>query len=217
MNIALFGSGEFTDAVKSIDQYLIDTFSIKSLAVIPAAAGREKDARKWIDMAISHYAAFDIKVVPVDIYNRTDANNPDLVELITDVDCVFFSGGDPNYLFDVLNGSRLWRTLINRLGDGVLLAGSSAGAMVLGSHILKYPFRAILSSKDVGWTKAFGLIDYVVFPHFDRFKQHQKLFQKIFSFNDTFQWLGIDEDTAIIFTPSGNKILGQGEVEIHDR
>ena len=41
MNLALFGSGEFTDTVDDIDKYLIGRFKPKNVAVIPAAAGME--------------------------------------------------------------------------------------------------------------------------------------------------------------------------------
>ncbi|MGH7142249.1 MAG: Type 1 glutamine amidotransferase-like domain-containing protein [Candidatus Saccharimonadales bacterium] len=218
MNLALFGSGEFTPSVDGIDEYLISTFKPHNIAVLPTAAGAEKDALKWIEMARQHYAKFHLTVIPVPIFNKEDSNNKDLTDLLIPAEWIFFSGGDPGYLMDVLNDSLLWKTVLKRLQTGALLTGSSAGAMVMGNFVLASPFRAMFSNSDTVWQKAFGLVDYTVFPHFNRLKKHKKILQRITQKGPekiSSAWLGIDENTAFVISLDKKTVQGEGKVEIH--
>src|ERR1019366_6721293 len=151
MNLAIFGSGEFTPSVVCIDEYIIRHFSPTNVAVIPLAAGAESDASKWLDMAVGHYKTLDLPVIEVPIYNGEDANNPDLAGKVKKADWIFFSGGDPGYLLRALKGSLLWDNVVKRQAQGSLLAGSSAGAMVMGSYVLSSPFRAMFGSGETNW------------------------------------------------------------------
>lgn len=218
MNLALYGSGEFTDSVNKIDSYLVRTFKPKSVAVIPTAAGTEHDVAKWFDLADRHFDKYHIKVVPVPIFNKDDANNLLLVELIDRIDWIFFSGGDPNFLFQSLDSSLLWQKVLERLKQGVLLSGSSAGAMVMGNYILNKPFKALFANNETVWQKAFGLVDYTIFPHFDHFKKYQTILKKIVEKSPQAvgsAWLGIDENTALVIQSNKQTVHGLGKVEMH--
>src|ERR1700689_2287184 len=98
MNLALFGSGEFTPAVDDIDKYLIEKFKPANVAVLPTAAGAEADVNKWIEMAKDHYQKFNLPVISVPIFNKIEANQQDLVDLLKPAEWIFFSGGSPGYL-----------------------------------------------------------------------------------------------------------------------
>ena len=68
---------------------------------------------------------------------------------------IYFTGGDPSHLLDVLNGSMLFSKVEDALARGAIVAGSSAGAMVMGSWMR---FRE--------WREALGLVPGVaVLPH----------------------------------------------------
>jgi cyanophycinase len=217
MNLVLYGSGEFTAAVNDIDRYLIDKYGIKNIAVIPTAAGKEKDVTKWFTRAEQHFKDLDISVIKVPVFNTHDANNSSVVKLLDNADWIFFSGGNPNYLLKTLEGTLLWNKVIEQYKKEVLLAGSSAGAMIMGTYMLAHPFKSILISGNTSWKKAFGLINYRIFPHFDRFKNHKFLMQRLVKQNkenNQSSWLGIDENTAILFNDEQELILGKGSVEI---
>ena len=219
MPIILFGSGEFTCNVNEIDRYLINRFNPKSIAILPTAAGQESDVVKWFEMAKEHYQQFDIKVVTVPIFNHSDANNPDLVSLIEDVDWIFLSGGSPGYLNESLTDSLLLRQILKKQANGTLLAGSSAGAMVLGKYIITQPFKVFFSNSEATWQPAIGLVDYVIFPHFNHVRKFKKLIKQIIAkspVNQTKKWIGIDENTAILFHDDKQLILGDGKVDIND-
>lgn len=219
MNIALFGSGEFTPAVTPIDEYLITTFKPSSIAVIPTAAGKERDAIKWLHAAERHYRAFDIRFIPVPIFNRADADNAELVKPLSDADWIFFSGGSPSYLLSTLRGSLLWSMVSKRAAEGALLAGSSAGAMVMGSYVLTNPFHDFKFDLKNGWEPAFGLVPQAIIPHFDRWNSRLGAADKLMGHSpDVIKnaWMGIDEDTALITSGDDKVVMGVGGVTIHD-
>ncbi len=220
MNIALYGSGEFTDSVNEIDRYLIEKYKLKTVAVIPTAAGKERDYHKWIDMALSHFAKLNIEVVAVPIIDSQGSNDDELVGLLDQVDWIFFSGGSPKYLLDTLKGSKLWDKVIQRVNEGALLAGSSAGAMIMGNYLLESPFKAVFSSLPANWDKAFKLVDFTVFPHFNKLKKYNKVISKVIKkapLEVRNSWIGIEENTALIMDSGGSRIKGVGTVDIHSQ
>ncbi|HUC78827.1 MAG TPA: Type 1 glutamine amidotransferase-like domain-containing protein [Candidatus Saccharimonadales bacterium] len=220
MNIVLYGSGEFTPLVNEIDKYLIEKYKLKTVAVIPTAAGQESDVDKWIAMAKTHFANLNIKVIPVPVHNKTQANDLALVNLVKDADWIFYSGGSPNYLLETMDGSKLWEAVLVRLNNGALLSGSSAGAMIMGKYVLAPSFRALVSPSKNIWHKAFGLVEYTIIPHFDHFKRQPGLINKLLDRSLTkagSSLMGIDENTAIILDSNEPVVLGLGGVEIHDK
>jgi cyanophycinase len=220
MSLVLFGSGEFTDKVNDIDKYLISKYKPRNVAVIPAAAGQESDVEKWINMATAHYSKFNLPVIPVEIFNKTQANDKHLVNLVTAADWIFFSGGSPNYLIETLRGSLLWDEVIEKYNQGTLLSGSSAGAMVMGKYILSPSFKTIFGRDRVMWQEAFDLVDYTIIPHFDYFKRQSGFVNKLVSRSLAkikSPWMGIDENTAIVFDGKDKKVYGVGSVEVHDK
>jgi len=221
MNLALFGSGEFTDLVDDIDKYLITRFKPKNIAVIPTAAGMESDSHKWIDMAVAHYAKFDLPVIQVPVLNKDHANDEKLTKLLSDADWIFFSGGNPGYLYETIKDSKLWEAVIDRVNSGGLLAGSSAGAMIMGKFLMSAPsFKSMFSGEGIMWHNGFGLVDYTILPHFDHFKKFHGLINKIIETRPDkvhSSWMGIDENTAIIYSDGEGLVRGVGGVEIHNQ
>ncbi len=219
MNLALYGSGEFTPEVNQIDQYLITQFKLSRVAILPTAAGMESDVEKWISMAKNHYSKFNIEVIPIRIFNHEQANDSKLVELLDDVDWIFFSGGNPGYLLQTIKGTKLWVKVMEMYHSGVLLSGSSAGAMIMGNYILSPKFMLNKRGSGTSWEDAFGLVNYSVIPHFDHFTKNHKFMDKIINFSPEkvrLAWMGIDENTAIIFSGSNRIVKGLGGVEIND-
>jgi cyanophycinase len=219
MNLALFGSGEFTDDTNEIDEYLISEFSPKNIAVIPTAAGLESDVMKWIKMAEEHYSKFKIDVIPIPVLNKTQANDSKLVKLISPADWIFFSGGNPAYLLESLEKTILWSTVMKKYESGTLLSGSSAGAMIMGNFVMSPSSMNSDPSNEENWKDAFGLVNYTVIPHFDYFKKNNSFMKKMLDQSPDKvrkSWMGIDENTAIIYKAGERFVRGKGGVEIND-
>lgn len=70
------------------------------------------------------------------------------------------------------------------------------------------------------WQEAFGIVDYAVIPHFDHFKRQSGFINKLVSRSLAkikSQWMGIDENTAIVFDGKSKTVFGLGSVEVHDK
>ena len=219
MNLVLFGSGEFTPEVNDIDEYLISKYKPRSVAILPTAAGAEPDASKWIAMAQAHYQKYNLEVLPIPVFDKAQANQKELISPLKQADWIFFSGGNPGYLLEVLKGSELWKIVLKRLEAGALLLGSSAGAMVMGKYLLSPSFNPTDERSGRIWQNAFGLVDYSIIPHFDHFKKHKGFMRNVLRMSLSrvrSSWMGIDENTAIIFSNLEPIVRGLGGVEIHN-
>ena len=102
------------------------------VAIVPTASGLEDTPPSWVALAQTHFAALGADVVPVMVVRREDARERKWIDAVWDVDWVYFSGGRPQHAIDVLAGTPFWEEVLRLHGSGAVLAGSSAGAMMLG-------------------------------------------------------------------------------------
>ncbi len=228
--IVLVGSGEFTSSMYEVDKFLISQFQKKiKVMIIPTAAGQEKDYRKWILDGKKHFDQFNIESVGVDIIKKEDAFREDYIKLLDDVDFVYFSGGDPIYLLNTLKGTPFLNTVIDYYNnDKVIIAGSSAGAMIMGSFVPSNLFKNLITLKglNIEWNESLGLVNFIIIPHFDRFS-------KIINFNgfvskyfknkfigelENTNIIGIDENTALISKNSVEfKVMGKSKIHLFSK
>jgi cyanophycinase len=127
----LLGSGEFEPWSAEPERAALEGRE-GSVAIVPTASAPEGDKifDRWANMGLEHYAslAVDARVVPLKV--RADADRHDVVAMLDDAAIVYFSGGNPRFLADTLRGTAFWRRMLERLDDGMVYAGCSAGAMV---------------------------------------------------------------------------------------
>ncbi|NBO08123.1 MAG: hypothetical protein EBV30_01980 [Actinobacteria bacterium] len=102
-------------------------------------------------------------------------------------------------------GSALWEAVLGAYLDGASLAGCSAGAMAICSHLVE--FRTLGRHSRPG----LGLIaDLQVIPHFDR----MHVASRVRSLSGKPWWevptLGIDEMTAVVWEGGRWQVRGRG-------
>jgi cyanophycinase len=104
------------------------------IAVIPAAAAPDNNtaragqrARRWF----RHLGASHIDVLP--LVDRQSADSPHVVRRLQEARLIYLLGGFPAHLAQSLKNSRSWQALLQAYQSGAVIAGSSAGAMVLCS------------------------------------------------------------------------------------
>jgi len=205
--LALIGSGEYLPPMEPVDRYLLERLGAPPRVVcLPTAAGTEGPERVgyWMELGLRHYAGLGAAVQALPVIDAASANDPDFAGEIAQANFVFLSGGRPEYLFRTLNGSRVWQAILGVHQAGGVVAGCSAGAMVLGAGFPGFP----------RWTQGFGLLPgVVIFPHFD---EMAPLFvggvRRLVKRGSTV--LGIDGSTAL-FVDGGEKwVLGLGGVTV---
>ena len=212
--INLVGSGEYLPVMRDVDQYLLDSLNLNNrtarVACLPTAAGREGDGsvNRWLSMGVKHFTGLGAEVTPVRIVDRRTADDPRWEPILENADLIYFSGGDPGYLFETLDESCAWRAARRAWDRGAIYAGCSAGAMILGARIPG--FR-------IGMQEGFGLVPatYIV-PHFDAIPGIWKpiVFGLQRQLKKGERMLGIDEDTALIGRLGGEWIV-KGKSKVH--
>src|SRR2546428_13767710 len=83
-------------------------------------------------MGIATFAALGAEARPVMVLQREDAHAERWIDALADVDWMYFSGGRPQHAISVLERTPFWAEVARRHRNGAVLAGSSAGAMMLG-------------------------------------------------------------------------------------
>ena len=213
--VALVGAGEFTPAMASVDRGLLASTGVARprVVVIPTASWPDGEAtfRRWGAMGEAHFAALGAEVEQVLVRNRSDADDPACAQAAGEADLIYFSGGKQEHLLDALDGSALWAAVHRAHGRGAVLAGCSAGAMVLGSHQVEIRRKI---RRPVHWVPALGVVPSVaVLPHYDRFPETFAALFAIGAPRGTLV-LGIDEDTAAIGRDGSFTVEGRSGVTV---
>lgn len=214
--IALVGSGEYLPVMNDVDRHLLDSVNTNGrkpqVVCMPTAAGQEGDASvdRWLSLGMEHFRALGADVTPARIIDRESANDPQWEPALENADLIYFSGGNPMYLYESMRESRAWKAAQKAWERGAVYAGCSAGAMILSSRVPN--FRAAGLTSLEGFQ---AIPPTFVIPHFDRMRGLWSafLFGLRRQLKDGQLILGVDENTALVGTLNGTwKVMGQGQV-----
>ena len=219
--IALVGAGEYLPVMNEVDQHLLASVNTNGRAprvvCLPTAAGQEGDesVNRWLRMGVEHFQALGADVTPAPIIDRESADDPLWESALENADLIYFSGGNPMYLYETMRGSRAWNAAQKAWERGAVYAGCSAGAMILAQRVPN--FRAAgLTSMD-----AFQIVPATfVIPHFDRMRGlwSAYLFGVRRQLKDNQFILGVDENTALVGTLNGKwQVMGNSQAHIITR
>jgi cyanophycinase len=201
--IALLGSGEYLPVMDDVDRYLLANCGADAklrkprVVCLPTAAGQEgeKSISRWSKMGLEHFTRLGVDVQAVPVIDGESANDLNHATAVGDADLIYFSGGNPNYLYRTMKDSLVWQAAQKAWAHGAVYAGCSAGAMILGREMPDFRAAGIRS------TAAFGVIPVAsVMPHFNAIPLFGKplvatLRRRLL---DGEIMIGIDEDTAIV-------------------
>jgi cyanophycinase-like exopeptidase len=213
--INLVGSGEYLPVMRDVDWFLLDSLNLHEraprVACLPTAAGKEGDSsvNRWLNMGVQHFKELGAEVEPVRIVDRDSANDPCWEPILEGADLIYFSGGDPSYLYETLKDSLAWAAAQRAWERGAIYAGCSAGAMILGKRMPSFRLA--------GTQEGFGVVPATfIVPHFDAIPGVWKpiVFGLQRSLKKGERMIGIDEDTALIGKLNGDWIV-KGKSRVH--
>jgi len=157
------------------------------------------------------------EVIDASITERNEANTPEILEGLERATAVFFTGGDQLRLTALMAGSQFCERIRERLyGDGLVVAGTSAGAAALsGVMIIGGRREGTVRRADVALAPGLGYWrDTVVDTHFNQRGRPNRLFT-IFAHNPQVLGIGIDENTAVEVEPGASfTVIGEGAVMV---
>jgi cyanophycinase len=147
-------------------------------------------------------------VTGLPVLARPDADNDDYVSAVRDARFIYLCGGSPLHLRSVLKDSKVWQGLEAAWHAGAVIAGSSAGAMVLGDPMV--------DPRGGAFTIGLGLIERLaVLPHANTWSP-DKAHRTLTLASGGVRVAAIDEQTALIRDPDGTwQVHGQGRVTVY--
>lgn len=161
--------------------------------------------------------AKEIKVL--DVRDRSNADDSAYRDFVEDCTGIFLTGGDQLRLCGLLADTSLMNRIVERAQTReISLAGTSAGAAVMGHHMIsggssaESPNRAL-----VDMAKGLDIIPNVLIDqHFYNRNRLARLLSAIASHPELLG-IGIDEDTCAVFESDGFiQAIGKGSVTIVD-
>jgi cyanophycinase len=209
---ALIGSGEYLPPMETVDRELIRRLPSPARVVcLPTAAGTEGSGRigYWTRLAVGHFTGLGASARSLPVIDSASANDSALAAAVAEANFVYLSGGHPDYLYRTLNGSLVWQAIRAVLEKGGLLAGCSAGAMVMGEAIFSLHLRYRLPG--------FGLLPgAMVIPHFDEIPHWVSTLLRI-SAGRGLTTVGVEANTALFVQEGKMEVIGSGGVTVWNR
>ena len=207
--LALVGSGEYLPPMEPVDRLLLSRIEGQPHVVcLPTAAGTEGKGviAYWSDLGVKHFTRLGVSVEAVPIIDRASAQDESLAERIRAANFVYLSGGKPPYLYQTLNGTPAWDAIMYVLDAGGVVAGCSAGAMIMGERATPLP-----------WYQGFGLLDgAIILPHYNEFSPRTASVVRAL-LGTPYTLLGIEGDTALVHHQDTNVVSGAGGVTVWNR
>jgi cyanophycinase len=149
---------------------------------------------------------------------REEANDPTVAGTLADATGVFLTGGNQVRLVSVVGGTRLEDALASAHDRGVVVAGTSAGASAVSTHMVAFG-RPGASPKHrmIHISAGLGLVDGVVVDqHFEQRGRMGRLLAAV-ALSPRLIGIGLDEDTAAIIYPDRTlEVVGKGSVTLVD-
>lgn len=185
------------------------------IAIVPTASSIESAGVRY--KAIFLELGVDSADVAY-ISERSSANDRGIVELIRESTGVFMTGGNQMRLSAVMGGTRSMETILERNTEGAVVAGTSAGASILSSHMVAFGNSGGSPRQRMAQMVAgFGLISNVIIDQHFRQRDRIGRLLALVAGNPSLLGVGIDEDTAAIVTADQVlEIAGRNSVTIVD-
>ena len=203
--LALAGGNEWQSKC-TFDRGLLEASGGKEVVVLPTAAAYEHPQRA-VEQAQQWFESLGGRARGLDVLRRQDAEDESSAAVIRAARFIYLSGGSPMHLRSVLKDSAVWDALVEAWNGGAVLAGASAGAMVLCDPMV--------DPRGGAFTLGLGLVEQVaLIPHHEEWDEDQAR-RTIELAPKGLPIVGIDTQTALIRNPDGTwRTEGAGRVVV---
>ncbi|HEX6139770.1 MAG TPA: cyanophycinase [Candidatus Limnocylindria bacterium] len=150
--------------------------------------------------------------------SREDASDPGMREAVEDATGIFMTGGNQLRLSSVIGGTPLGRAIVERHRRGAIVAGTSAGASALSTHMVAFGTSGATPKQRMTQMSAgLGLLPGVIIDqHFEQRNRLGRLLALVAQ-SPALLGIGVDEDTAGLVSPRGvMEVIGKGSITILD-
>ena len=188
------------------------------IVIIPTASGIPEEVGENYLHAFRKLGCMDLTVL--DIREREDSDKDESIALVSQANCIMFSGGDQSRISDRIGGTKLHDIIKQRYvnDEGFVVAGTSAGAMAMAEEMISGGSATESFFKGtVRMREGLGLIPELIFDtHFIQRGRFGRQSEAVAKFPDRVG-IGLAEDTGLIIK-NGNDctVIGSGMVIVFD-
>ena len=212
--LLLEGGAEFGGQMSEPDRRAIELAGGPEslISIIPTAAAPDNNHQRAGRNGVNWFKSLGAThVESLPLIDKVSANDPAIVNAINKSRLIYMLGGFTGYLGETLKNSASWQAMLQAYSNGAVIAGSSAGAMVMCQHYFDPGKRQVV--------EGLGLLpNTCVLPHHDTFGKGWA--QQLTSLLPNVVLLGIDERTGMLDDgEDGRKIgwhvYGQGTITLY--
>ena len=209
--LLLEGGAEFGGRMRDPDLRAIELAGgfDTPIRIIPTAAAPDKNHERAGNNGIRWFqslGARDVRSVP--LISRIRAEDKSIVQSLREARLIYMLGGFTHYLGQTLKDSPVWEAAVEAYQDGAVIAGSSAGAMVM----CEFYFDPSAGRVHAGLNLVSNSL---VLPHHDMFGKSwaPRLLKKI----PAVTLIGIDEQTGMLNDGQDGSwnVYGRGGVTLY--
>jgi cyanophycinase len=158
------------------------------------------------------------KVRAIHAVTRAQANDDTVSLALRDATGVFMTGGNQLRLSSTIGGTRLADAVLEQFRKGAVIAGTSAGASAMSSHMIAFGASGATPKHRMAQIAAgLGVLPGVIIDqHFQQRNRLGRLLSLIAQ-NPSLLGLGVDEDTAGVVGPDHvMEVIGRGSITVVD-
>ena len=210
-HILLAGGAEFGGRMAEPDMRAIELAGGEAarISIIPTAAAPDHNHERAGRSGVRWFESLGARnVVALPLIDRASADSPAVVAALRESRLIYLLGGFPHYLGQALLGSASWLAILAAQQAGAVVAGSSAGAMVLCQHYFDPTSSQVIEGLGM-------LPNTCVLPHHNTFGKGWAT--RLAALLPESVLLGIDERTAMLDGGDGGawRVYGQGAVTLY--
>lgn len=185
------------------------------LVVLTAASLEPGESGALYQRIYTELGCAEVTVLP--LRERWEADRQAAADIVKGATGVFFTGGDQLRITGLLGGTKVDAALRSGFADGLVIAGTSAGASAMSSTMIVQGHGDDTPKRNtVNMSPGMGYLSHVVIDqHFAQRGRINRLLTAIAQ-NPHMLGVGIDEDTAIVVTGGTFRVIGSQTVTVVD-
>jgi cyanophycinase len=182
------------------------------ISIIPTAAAPDNNSQRAGNNGVRWFrslGAEQVELLP--LVDKPSANDPHIVVTISQSRLIYMLGGFTGYLGETLKGSASWQAVLRAYESGAVIAGSSAGAMVMCQYYFDPGRGQVVEGLEL-------VPNTCVLPHHNTFGKGWA--SRLSKLLPDVVLLGIDERTGMLDDGDegrkiGWRVYGQGAVTLY--
>jgi cyanophycinase len=207
--LLLEGGAEFGGRMRDPDLKAIELAGgfEAPVRIIPTAAAPDHNDQRAGNNGIRWFQSLGAKDVgSLPLIDKVSANDENIVKSLREAKLIYMLGGFTGYLGETLKGSAAWQAVLETYATGAVVAGSSAGAMVMCEFYYD-PNRGQV-------VEGLNLVpNSIVMPHYNTFGKSWA--SRLLEISQV-TLIGIDERTGMLDEGAGSwTVYGAGNVTLY--